>query len=70
MQVEIYGEVLQDLLADTPRNGELTIQRSADKGFHVAGATCRRVESAAALQSLVDSGVASRVSALGTMRAL
>ena len=63
MQVEIYGDALRDLLAAAPRGGELSIQRSADKGFHVAGAACQRVDTAQDLQRLIDAGVACRVSA-------
>jgi hypothetical protein len=60
LQVELYGETIRDLLGDTS-SAELSIQRSADFGYHVAGAVARKVHSGAELQRVIDKGIVGRV---------
>jgi hypothetical protein len=60
VQVELYGETLRDLLADSSST-ELSIHRSADFGYHVAGAVTHNVHSGAELQRVIDKGVVGRV---------
>jgi hypothetical protein len=61
VQVELYGETLRDLLCDTMSSPDLSIQKSTNFGYHVAGSVTHNVHSGEELQKIIDKGATGRV---------